>query len=268
MRPGISTAPTWTPRPGSVVAVGLGSLAALLGLVVAVDVLGLPPADALADRGSRPVWYHLFQGDSAAEWLQAVGLVGFVILAGVHGGWLRRAPEGADADVARPLLLLAVGAGLLLLEDTGDIGQRVGDWTGYAVGDRHVLTRVVRLPFFVAGAGVLTWGLWSGRGAVRRHRLAGALLVGGWATYGVMAVIGEVLHLRYGVYRPLGALVAEDVFGGALAPAAGMVDPLWGPYEVVLMDTMWEESLELVAIVLLLAGVARLARTAAHPDDS
>src|SRR5690606_37524432 len=106
-----------------------------------------------------------------------------------------------------------------------------------------------------------TWALVAHREALAGSDRAAARrwLVAGYATYAVMGVTGEVLNYLVDLYEVVGAWLAEDLLGGRLAPPTG-TPGLWSEYHVVLMDYVYEESLELLAATFLLAGVLALRR--------
>lgn len=235
----------------------VGLLALLWVVVLVVDV-----ADAggswLAARGATPAWYQLFEEGSPVEWLQSTAMVGFLVVAPWVAAHARATRHLLEPDATRRLLgWLTLGMGLMLLEDSGNIGERLRNLVDMMWSPGAEVLGAVRLPVLALAAAAMTWALWRHRAALHARPPARRFLVAGYATYAVMAISGELVNYLVPFYERVGGAIADGVFSGRLAPPPG-TPGLWSDYEVVLMDYVYEESLELVAAALLLAGVVRL----------
>lgn len=244
------------PRAATAGRLLFGWLALVLLVVFVMDVLDLG-GSWLARSGAPPAWFLLFAEGAPVEWGQTLAGLGFL----VTGGWIVATADGDRDDTVRGLVLwLVAGMAVLLLEDTNNVGQRIQDLVLELFGD-GLLHDLVRLPIFALAGGLITWGLFRHRAALARHPRAGRLLLAGYGVYAFMGISGELLESLFDVYYGMGDVIGNVLLRGTVAPPPGS-PPLWNAsWEYVFMDFVYEETLELVAITLLLMGLLELAAT-------
>lgn len=260
---------TYVPSDRLVRLILLGGLGVLLLAVVVVDVYDVGGFRALVGRNSGlSLWHHFFKEGSVAEWLQAAALLAVVYYAGV--GTARR--DDADGRAQTALFgILALGAALMVIEDSGNVSQTLGAWVN-AVGGLPVAA--VRMPVFGLIALVMVYGPWRYRAMLlRRPRILRTFVIG-YAFYAFM-VLGEILNQLFPFYVRVGGWVRETLFGGRmlpieLPPGSGDTLGLTGAdvMSFFLMDYVYEESLELIGASFLLVAVLRLVRRPAAEDGS
>ena len=248
------------PAPSRVGMIFGAALVCLWGTVVVVDVLGFGDT-WLAARGATPAWYQLFEEGSPVEWAQTVAMVGVVVVA----TWTAaRSLEPGLIDTPRAsrrlLGWLAAGVAIMLVEDSGNVGERMRNVVALIWSPGPQVLGAVRLPLFALAGAAITWGLVAHRAALARRQGARRLLAAGWGCYAVMGLTAELGNYLVPLYEIVGHWIAVDVLGGRLAPPPG-TPGLWSSYEVVMMDFLYEESLELVAVTLLLLGALQLGRS-------
>ncbi len=229
-------------------------------LVILADLGGLHVVDS-------PFWFRLFAEGAVVEWFQWFFLAGCVIASAFL--WGRAAASGRDH--ARAFALLAIGFAIMLIEDSGNLRHRIGNSIVYAIyGDFEkpetlLAKNAFEMAFYVLIASCVmlpVLRLWPRlRDAAMLRRFLGA----GVACYFVAAASSATSGFGYW-YEAVGSRLL------ALAPA----DPQdWSalkerlednafPYTEfghTFMDTLYEESLELLGAAFLLAFLVRLARS-------
>ena len=244
----------------------LGGLALLLFAVLVVDVLDVADlASRVGQESGATLWSYLFREGAAAEWLQAAALLGVVFYAGVGAGSAGR----VGADGLRNLLTwLALGCSLMLIEDTANASETVTMWLDPFL---DLPSAAVRAPIFGAIGLIMLYGPWRNRNVLREHPKALRAFLLGYTFYAVM-VAGEVLNQIFDFYVRVGGWVANTLLGGRMRPLPAEVNPALEATGVdvnafLLMDYVYEETLELVGASFLLVGVLCLLRKlrADHP---
>jgi hypothetical protein len=244
-------------RPRAVLLITGGYILATLLAIGVVDIAGIGAWIPAQERGA-PLWWVLFGEGAPTEWVQAVVLATLVLYAGAAAAvYVDR-----ERDLSAMLALFGVGAVALLLEDTGNVGQWFAHWANVlnAPGGSEN-AHLYRLPIFALAAAVPTYALLRYRSALRRHPRARRWVWAGFGAYAFLAVTGELLEALFPVYRVVGAFVLGTVLRGTLDPPGDTPSVMWADVEIVFMDYIYEESLELVAMTLLLVGVLTLLRS-------
>lgn len=233
----------------------LGLLLVVWGLFIAVDILNL------VDLGmNSPMWTHLFN-DRPVEWAQWFLLVLAVVAAAYLAGRLH---SHRRIMSSRFFFLLAIGLGLMLIEEAGDIRHAIGRDVGKLFGSEvlGIHYRVVSdVPYFAALAAVplyavLRYGTYAWESA--RMRL---YLVAGVALY-ALAAISSGLRTLGDFYVGVGAWVDAVLLPGRFPVPEGMTQARGHFY---LVDSVLEESVELLAAAMMLAAVLAFA-SGLHPD--
>jgi hypothetical protein len=231
-------------------AVVLGWLALAWAVFLVIDIF------AWVNPGlDRPIWMLLFN-DSPVEWTQWFVMAFAIITAAYLSG---RLSSTGQQMAARFFLLLAIGLGLMLIEEAGDIrhviSAEVRNIFGQTIFGIH--HRVVSdLPYFAALAAIplyaiLRYGRYAWRSVAARK-----YLVAGVATYAIVAASNALRHLDL-FYIQLGDWIDANIFAGRF--------PI--PYDwsqtgthFFLVDSVIEETVELLAITLLFAAMLAYAQ--------
>lgn len=248
--PGFGT--SGIPSPSTIMALAVGYLVLALGGVAVLD--GLDVATRLGLDGNYPVWYQVFQEASVTEWLQSIALLGAVFLGGVAA---ERSRFRDDPSMAAFMSLLALSAGLLLLEDAGNVTQRIAEWVRQVLGEDSAIAGTARVPLLGLIAMVPLFAVWRHREDMARlPDTSRRLLVLSLGTYAFMAVTGEVVES----YAVVGETLMDDIFAGRLD--AGV--ELWDEPGIVFLDYVFEESIEVIASAAFVASIAALLRAGAR----
>lgn len=256
------------PRTVLVVAIGYLLLALMMvGVVDVFDVAGL--RSRLGREDGAPLWLHLFQQASITEVLQWSALAVLALLASHGAGRLAVFSVGSRASWQREqrfLTLLAVSALLMLIEDAGNPSHRLAQYVYDLLGQESLTIEVIaRFPVHLIVAGVPLYTFLRYWPSAVRGRPGAGLLLGGIGAYGVTAFSSGPANALFDFYERVGPVVAERLLGGRLLP----VEPPPGlalrfSEEVftgaLFMDYVYEESIELIGVALLLAGAAALTR--------
>jgi hypothetical protein len=238
--------PTW-----AVVGGGLAVLAAAWALVYLSDVL-----DVWGIRDEYPAWFHLFN-IGPVEWMAWVFLAFATFSAGYLAGTLRTPSlEGAR----RFWVLISIAAGLMLVEEAGDVRHGMRDQLQLAVGEEvgGISMRVVfDVPFFTLLAAIPIYALLRyGRHAwasppTRPHLVAAYLFFGMGGLANASRHIGEW-------YMTVGAWIERVIGRGTLPVPEETGEGEWFYFQ--LMDGPVEETFEFLGAVFLLAMSIAFAR--------
>lgn len=240
------------------------ALALAWAAVILVDLAGLVDLeDRLRREGREPVFWLVVFGEGGpvekAQWfVLGSAAVAAAYLAGVLRG---RGQRGA----ARFWTILAVGLLLMLIEDAGNVRHHLGSYVGLFTDElsreHRVAVALERTLLWVIGA-VLLFALLYRRELPWRSRPTRRLLCGGYAAYGA-AALGSVTRDFFSWYERAGDAVLA-AFGGRLGEisAAAKARGLATGHELI--DSVFEESLELLGATLLCAAVAAYAAHLRH----
>lgn len=264
----------WIPDDRAVLAFGLGAWLFLLLAVLAIDVYNVGGVRAyVGTESGLLLFWHLFREGSPIEWVQAILLLGVVYYAAIGASTSRWLDDDDQRGVGSMLGFIALGAMLMILEDTGNVTQELGAWAETLFG---LPSGVIRSLAFGAIAAVMIYGPLRYLSHLRaRPRAFRALLIG-YGAYGAMASVEVVTnYLVPSFYAEGGRWVTQTLFGGRMleltlpagapAPAGDAGAGITGYY---LMDFVFEESIELIGAVFLLVGVLRLVRAIPTPRSS
>ena len=231
--------------PAKLVFTSVWLLAVAWFLFLAVDIW------RWVDLGPDQVaWMRLFN-DRPVEWAQwllmALAIVASAYLAG-------RLSSNQERPVAVFFYLLALGLGLMLLEEAGDIRHTISDGVretfGLTLFGIHYVV-LVDMPYFALLAAlplyaVLRYGRYVWHAAQTRvYLLLGVIL------YGV-AAISSGLRTLGGFYIRFGGWIDGALFGYRF-PYPQIMGQQRAHF--LLVDSVIEESVELLAITMLLAAI-------------
>lgn len=263
------TAAPWRQRaPVIVLMVVAVYLLATWALVVAVDFLDLGGLRTHFQAQSRltpaAVWEQLYQNNGPTEWLQWLALAGGSITAALTAGWWfsRSTTDGptqwrdkqalVEPAQRRRLgwfwLLFAGGLALMLIEDAGDPRHQISDVVRSVTESRMLGFLAEMGCFAVVGALPLVAIVLFFRD-IRLARWARGYLLPGVAAYALAGGMSATSGIG-DWYNHLGEWVVAQF-------APGLTEFDYGPRFRTgfwLMDSLVEESIELIGAALLLAA--------------
>jgi hypothetical protein len=260
---------TRMPVPGdtAVLAFGLGSLALLLMAVLVVDVYDVGGIRSHVGRESGLLlFWYLFGEGRPAEWVQAILLLGVVYYSAIGAASARALDDTSYRDLGALLGFVALGAMLMILEDTGNVTQELGSWAEALV---ELPSGIIRFTTFAVIGGIMLYGPLRYPSRLFERPAALRALVIGYGFYGIMAAV-EILtkYIVPNLYAETGRWLTVNVFGGRMPeltlPAGAQGPPpdsgggITGYY---LMDFVFEETIELIGAAFLLVAVLRLVRS-------
>jgi len=236
--------------PGTLVAVVLGWLLIVWIIFIAIDIMNLIDIEL-----SQPVWTRLFN-DRPVEWSQWF-LLAFAIVASAY--LAGKLDAGKKVMAARFFFLLAIGLGLMLIEDAGDIRHTLSSWLHEATGPFifGLPHRVVSdVPYFAALAAVplyavFRYGSYAWESAGTRFYLPLGVIF-----YALAAVCSGLRHLG-DFYIKVGLRLDSFLFGGRFPVPDGMTQER---AHFFIVDSVIEESVELLAVTMIFAAILAYAR--------
>jgi len=234
--------------------VGIGVVAYLIATwiaVVAVDGANLwGLRDALEEGPVSPpaLWQQLYAEGQVTEWLQWGCLAALALTAARLSGWLGR---GGDHAAARCWMVFALLGALLLLEDAGNLRHTIARFAGWATQHPVAAFLSETMLFYVlAAVAFFPWVAY--RGELLRWRVPMGFLVGGYVAYATAGLMSATRGIGLWYER------AGQWLGDRLMPDGLVLLGLEHGYATddatafYLMDSLVEESIELIAATLLL----------------
>ena len=221
--------------------------------VVLVTFFAVLALDVVQVVGPReiPLWSRIYN-DGPIEWMQWFFQAFIIATAAYIGSYLRL--RGDDLEVGRFYWLLALGVGLMLIEDAGDIRHELAPYIIGLTGPEIVglpVNLFAEVPYFMLIAAlpvyaVMRYGRYVWRvPSVRRYLLPAFALYGLAAAASSLRVLGDT-------YVRTGYLIDAHVFGGRSPAAPGQTRSESYFY---LVDGMLEESMETIAAACMFAMV-------------
>ncbi len=235
--------------PGTLILAVLGWLVLAWTVFIAVDIL------RVVDLGmNSPMWRHLFN-NRPIEWTQWLILACAVVAAAYLAGRLH---SETHAMVSRFFLLLAIGLGLMLIEEAGDIRHAISGYVyrlfGSEVFGLHY--RVVSdVPYFAALAAVPLYAVLGYGRYVWESVKIRFYLVSGVGLY-ALAAMSSGFRTLGDLYIGLGAFVDGALFANRFPVPEGMTQTR---AHFFLVDSVLEESVELLAAAMMLAAILAFA---------
>ncbi|MFO7918129.1 MAG: hypothetical protein R6V13_08625 [Anaerolineae bacterium] len=238
--------------PRTLLLVVLGWLMLAWAMFIAVDIWGLVD---LANFGAgKPLWRYLFN-DHPVEWTQWFLLAFAIVAAAYLAG---RLCVGGRAMASRFFLLFAIGLGLMLIEEAGDIRHSLSFYLERAFGPQILgLHRSVvsDVPYFAALAAVPLYALLRyGRYAWESVRLR-FYLASGVMLYALAAIASGIRDFR-DFYVIIGAWIDGALFGNRFPIP---YDYTQATAHFFIVDSVIEESVELLAATMILAAILAFA---------
>ncbi len=235
--------------PGVVLMAVVGWLVFAWGVFIAIDIGQLFGAEL-----NRPAWRLLFN-DYPVEWSAWFVLAFATVSAAFLAGMLRMLER---PGAAKFFFWLAVGLGLMLIEDAGDIRHTISGEVQRVAGDEvlgihyRVFSDSIYFTLLAAAPvyAVLRYGKYAWQSVRSRW-----YLLSGVGLYAVAAIGSSVRHLG-DFYIKIGAWLDGLVFGGGFPVPDGMSQER---AHFLLVDSVLEESVELLAAALLLAAILAFA---------
>lgn len=258
----------------------LGALVLLLLSYLAVYFIDLQGIWGLRDHlvaqyDSYPFfWYHWFEDGGPVEQVQYL-LLGFGALFSVRNATLEDTKiEGPNKAASAFWYLLGLALLLMLIEDAGNprhmLRVHLRTFTGEA--QHGPIGTAAELGYFAVLAAIPIYAyLAFGRKALSGYRATTAYLLAGYLVYAMgvgASFAGTAFHdlLDQNVYMMAGRRVLDTMT--ALADPAGAelyaANKEWISF--YLMDSMIEESIELIGAALLLAACISYAKSHASHD--
>ena len=224
--------------------IGLWLLSAW-SLFLAIDIAGWIDPEL-----SRPVWMVLFN-DRPVEWTQWLLLA---IGAGSTGYLAGRLDSMGRAKQSRFFLLLAIGFGLMLVEDAGDIRHVLNSEIARLTGDEIFGIKrgfIVEAPYFLTLAAVPLYAIARYGKYVWQESNVRLYLFTGFIFY-ALAAGGSAISNLFHSYVVVGGFVDLVFLGGNLEPLPGRSQ---GFTYFLFTDSAIEESVELIGLTLILAAI-------------
>ncbi len=237
-----------------VILVILGYLFCAWLAVILIDVANV---FGLRDRLGIIVWATLFANGRPTEWVQWYALGTTALLSAFHFGALPRSNHErgspGDATIRGCALfwgVLAVGVVLMLVEDAGNVRHEIRWFVEGVTGSpRHTGTidKAVEFTYFAVVASVPLFALVRYGHHLRSYSTTLAYILSGYAFYG-LAAAGNATRNWGGWYGVVGEwiLLRFDMTVSDPGDTAGHGH--W------LVDALFEESLELMGAMFLLAA--------------
>ncbi len=204
----------------------------------------------LVDLGiRRPLWVFLFN-DRPIEWTQWFVFVFAIVTASYLSG---RLDAENKKKAARFFLLFAIGLGLMLIEDAGDIRHVLSADMKRLTGPMvwGVSQRVISdVPYFALLAVVPLYAVFRYGRYVWQSVRSRAYLVFGIILYAI-AAIGSGLRYLGNFYIIVGGWFDRALLGGRFP--IGDREQKWAHFALV--DSLLEETVELLALAMLFAAI-------------
>lgn len=244
-------------KPNTVIIIVLLWLAFAWFVFLSFDIFGW-----FASGTNSPMWRLLFN-DHPVEWTQWFLLAFSVFVAGFLSAVIYARKQIPSAKF---FLLFGIGLGLMLIEEAGDIRHTISPWVRSFLGDEiaGLSYRVVsEVPYFallasVPAYAVLRYGIF----VWREYLQARWLFLSGIALYAVAAVSSALRHLN-DFYIRVGAWVDTRFFAGRFPVPDDMTQER---AHFFVVDGVIEESVELLAITMILAGLLAVALQLQQPN--
>ena len=220
-----------------------------------------------SDRPDFPIWFAIGREGGPTEWIQWFFLSGCIVMSAyLWGVGSIRAWSCASA-----FALLAIAFSLMLIEDAGNLRHRVGDsivsslFPSRESYDARLAKNAIEILLYSAIGCLVIASLVRIRFRVAQHRDLVPFLLSGFTLYLVAAASSATRYFA-DWYAVLGGRIIHQFAGLERRPweeFAERIEVREYPYDEPgfwLMDTFVEESLELLAVSLLLTFLIKLVR--------
>lgn len=209
-------------------------------LFLANDIL------SLLDLGSnRPIWDLMFN-DRPIEWTQWFLLAFAIICASYISG------REKNKGISSFFFLLAVGLGLMLIEEAGDIRHVISSEVLKSFGEKPlgINYRVLSdIPYFTALSIVPVYAVLKYGKNIWKFSKTRTYLIISVSIYATAAIASGLRHFN-DFYVRLGAWIDSNLFQNKF-PVPDYFSQEWSHF--LLVDSVLEESIELMAATFMLA---------------
>ena len=214
-------------------------------LVDVYDVAGIRTYMIEAEFYFQRIWVYIFHEAGPTEMLQWMFLGALALISAFVAGKLT---EQNDTRIGVFWFLISIVAFILFLEDSANISHEFYEYTGIFVPHTSILYS--RVPVYVVYMIIALVPLVKYWKDIRSYSRTLRYLIGGYLLYGAVSIQSAFLG-NFGIDRTVvGDFLLYNVFKGVLSfpfPHQDVSD--------LFMDTVIEESLELIAATVLFAAI-------------
>ncbi len=245
-------------------AILLGYIAFTYLAVLAVDFLNLFDIQGLLlDRNVKVplLWYLLFAEEGPTEIFQYLSNIASVFVLGILAG----AMLVKKSPLTKYFLIFGVAMGLLLLEDTGNlrhmIRSTITHLLGMEEGFRSLLGIGVEVAIYGLFGFLMLFSLYKIRHVVLAFPRVLKFLLVGYAFYALAAMLSASRNFM-NWYSNLGEAIIERLNLRAMdawvVGGDALMDEFGRRLGFFLIDTLFEEALELIGAGLIFIGLLTL----------
>ncbi len=245
----------WEIKPSNVIAVAIIYLILAWGFSYFIDVhnfLGF--RDKLFSEGMdvQLLWYYLFHDGFITEWLQWIFLGGTALVSSHIGG---RLVSLGNREPATFWILLSAAAVLMFIEDAFNARHYIAFFTQVifdAEGFTNPVKTITHLIYFVFLASIPMYALLRFWRYIWASASTSYYIAIGFITYGMAAFASGTRDIM-NWYSVVGESINGIIASGIMSNYFVQTEPT-RPLGFYLMDSVVEESIELIAAAALLAA--------------
>jgi len=237
-------------RPVHLFGLAVGYLLVMILLTILIDFMNVfnvqkVMKQAMAGASSQLFWYQIFKEAGLTELLQWFYLTGCVILCGMSLGRLK---EMGSQQTWRFFLYFSIGMSLMLMEDAGNIRHSLKEYFHVFFGDTTATNVTVEMSFYsLIGLMMVMAVIRYGR-YLFHSRLTMKYMAVGFVAYATASIASATRDIGYWYFR-VGAHIHEVWLGGMFYDRSTYY------VNFLIMDTILEESIELIGAAALCAAL-------------
>ena len=254
------------PRPQHVLLAVAAYLVVAYGLFVLVDVLHIVDFAWPASH-VHPLFYELFAEHRVTEWLQFITMAFAAVTAAHISGLLRE--RGMDGPRGF-WTVTGVAFAFLVVEDAASIRHMLVRYGSFYVEQIQPMATIVEVSYYALLASVPLYAVVRYARHIWHHAATRRFLLAGYALYGFAAFTSATSGFGDWYVR-LGDWVALQVLRGRIMEMPSGMHGVQAESTTgyMLLDVLFEETVELMAAALLLAGaLTYLAYITGRPQGS